>query len=640
MCKRWLKLSYLFWYTYNMVMYIMKEYFNKFCIYYLNNFNKSYYKKIVKNAKKEKVDYAKIDNEAKEYTRLLREKLKEFNYKGLKREVYEMINKYIKIKDDMDEGDKKIYLEILNSLCIIYGINLRNELKDYVTELMNPKDVYKELFKCYLEDKSLEEIEIIRKKCKLEYFEDVDEKASNIVKEVKRVCKKYNYVINNKTGFNEAIKEYIDNKDGYTNNTKSEILKMFALVANVYEINLKEVIKTHYMRGTTLKENKDFVQNPLENDFFLQSYLLQRYYNCSFNIKELAIPGYYKLKRYKEDNYYPIQAKLMKRIISIYLDKINNYGTQDINPLYVNILSIEDLSRIDEIKEEELITFAQYINKRVEEDIVLRKLNVSDVLYHFLHFLVNVTDIYSPNIGDYDKNVFLINNKEENIAIHIGANNDENAFKFLAKYIIKCIENNISYNMKNSLDNSNSRERIVLLTSKEDLCTRISILDEIFEENTSMIEDFDKPIVSSALFKDKYFGLSDINVCGMNYNTFLDNAAEVAYYRVIAKLEVNVIKNEEVLSLINSFIELTKVEGDNPLESIYNGNSFKEIKDVINRYITEVSKTLDIYVHSKEKILLLINEFKKSLQYIVNISRGNKKNSESNIAININDIAL
>jgi len=56
-----------------MVMYIMKEYFNKFCIYYLNNFNKSYYKKIVKNAKKEKVDYVKIDNEAKEYTRLLRE---------------------------------------------------------------------------------------------------------------------------------------------------------------------------------------------------------------------------------------------------------------------------------------------------------------------------------------------------------------------------------------------------------------------------------------------------------------------------------------------------------------------------------------------------------------------------------------
>ena len=94
------------------------------------------------------------------------------------------------------------------------------------------------------------------------------------------------------------------------------------------------------------------------------------------------------------------------------------------------------------------------------------------------------------------------------------------------------------------------------------------------------------------------------------------------------------------ISLINSFIGLTKVEGDNPLESIYNGNSFKEIKDVINRYITEVSKTLDIYVHSKEKILLLINEFRKSLQYIVNISRGNKKKSESNIAININDIAL
>ena len=36
----------------------------------------------------------------------------------------------------------------------------------------------------------------------------------------------------------------------------------------------------------------------------------------------------------------------------------------------------------------------------------------------------------------------------------------------------------------------------------------------------------------------------------------------------------------------------------------------------------------------------IFHGFVPFLQYIVNISRGNKKNSESNIAININDIAL
>lgn len=517
----------------------MKECFNKFCIYYLNHFNKSYYKKIIKEAKKNKIDYEKIEKDAKEYTRILKNKLNEFNYKGLKKEVYEMINKYIKIKDDMDEGDKKVYLEILNSLCRIYNINLRDELKDYVTELMNPDDVFKELFKCYIEDRTKEEIESVRVKCKLEYFADVDEKASALAKDTKKMGKKYNYVINGKESINESIQYYILNKDSYSNDDKSEILKILALVSRIYDINLKEEIEKRYKKNHNGSTLKDDISNPLDNKALLISYLFQKYHNCVFNIRELNIPNYYKTKNYKEEDYTKIQAGLIKKIITIYLDKMNNYGTQDINPLYVNTLSVDDMTRIDEIEEEELVSFIEYVNKRIDEDIVLRKLEISDVLYHFLVFLVNNTDIYNSNIGSADKNLFLINNDDENIAIHIGTTNDENTFHFLAKYIGKCIENNVSYNMINKLDVSTSKERTILLANKDNFYIKLAILDEIGEEYSNIIENFDKPIISCAKFKDKYYGISIYKIGDLEYNDYFDNIAEVAYYRLLGKLEIN-----------------------------------------------------------------------------------------------------
>ena len=85
----------------------MKEYFNKFCIYYLNNKKKFEYKKIIKQAKKEKIDYKPIENDAKNYTSILIDRLAEINYKGTLNDTREMINKYIKNKDNMTERDKK-----------------------------------------------------------------------------------------------------------------------------------------------------------------------------------------------------------------------------------------------------------------------------------------------------------------------------------------------------------------------------------------------------------------------------------------------------------------------------------------------------------------------------------------------------
>ena len=620
-----------------MVMVGMKDYFNRFCIYYLNHFNKSYYKKIIKEAKKNNVDYEKIDIAAKEYTSKLKEKLNEFNCRGLKKDTYEMINRYIKIKDDMDEEDKKVYLEILSSLCRIYGINLRDELKDYVTELMHPEDVFKELVKCYLEDKAKEEIDRVRVRCKLEYFADVEERASALAKDTKKMCKKFNYIINGKNSINEAISNYILNKDEYTNDDKSEILNVLALVSRIYDINLREEIEKSYKdnhKDNSLIKN---ASNPLDNKVLLIAYLFQKYHNCNFNIRYLVIPNYYNKNKCKEVDYTNIQAKLIKKIITIYLDKINNYGTQDINPLYINTLSIDDMTRIDDIEEDAIVSFIEYVNKGIEEDIVIRKLEMSDVLYHFLVFLVNSTDIYNANIGSADNNLFMINGDEDNIAIYIGTDGAEKSLEFLAKYIIKCIENNVSYNMINKWETTN-HERTILLANKESLYLKMDILDEMGKEYEAIVNTFDKPIVSSACLENKYYGVSFYKIGDLEYNDFFDSVAEVAYYRVLGKLEVNKIHNEDNLKIINSFISLKSVEGSNPLEAIYDGNSFSSIKDIINRYITEISSSLDVYFSSEDKLQLFVDEFSKSMMYIANICRGKKKNSKSNIAISDNDV--
>ena len=211
--------------------------------------------------------------------------------------------------------------------------------------------------------------------------------------------------------------------------------------------------------------------------------------------------------------------------------------------------------------------------------------------------------------------------------------NNEKTFKFLARYIIKCIENNVSYNMKNILDDNLTRERTILLANKDNLYTKLSILDEIGCESEDIIDSFDKPIISSATYDNKYYGISVYKVGELEYNDFFDNVAEVAYYRLLAKLEVNKVHNEDSLKLLNSFLALDKVEGNNPLEAIYDGNSFNDIKDVINRYIVEISKTLDMYMESRDKVQILVKEFGKSMGYIASICMNNKKSNKINIAL-------
>lgn len=610
----------------------MKEYFKKLCIYYLNHLNKNYYKKTLKEMKKLNLDLQKIDQDVKEYIKILNNKLKEFNYHGTKSDTYSMINKYIKIKDDMDEEDKKTYLEILRSLCMIYNIDLRNELKDYITEIPKPEDIFTKLCIYYLEDQPKEEFDKIKEQGKLINFEELDEKASEIVKSIKIESKKYNLNIYNIESFYNEIDKYIETKDKYNNQEKSIILKTLMLCSKIYNVNLKEEIEQKYR---VLDKEKNFLKtlsNPLDNQEFLISYLFQRYNDKSFDISNLSIPDYYKDNNFIEEDYKDIQVQLVFKIISIYLDKLNNYGVDDINPLYVNILSIDDMTRIAELNEDDLSLFIDYINNRIEEDIIFRKLDISDTLYHFLLFIAGITDIFNDNIGRVDKNLFNIRSEKDNIAIYIGTNSSISSYELLSKYIVKCIENNISYNMKNRFNNN---IKTILYANKDDLYIKLSILDEIGLENIEIIDTLNRPIASTSIIEDKYYSISTSTISDIEYNEAFDIISEIAYYRILAKLEINKNISEGDKDILNSFIELENID-NNYIKDL---SKFYEIKDLINKYIVEISKTLDNYMSSDKNFELLLEEFKKSIIYLFNVIRNKNKKVKNLITLSIEDIS-
>lgn len=616
----------------------MKEYFNKFCIYYLNNKKKFEYKKIIKQAKREKIDYKPIEKDAKNYTDILISRLAEINHKGTLNDTREMINKYIKNKDNMTERDKKEYLELLNILCNIYNINLRNELKDYISDVPDSNTIFNELCLYYLNDLDDKIYKKIESKSKQLDFNTIDEKAAILVKNIKKVAKSFDIELTNKESVYNAINNYIDNKNNYTNKQKSDYLKLLAFSSKIYNIDLKEEIAKRYKEDNTKEENDYNLSNPLDNDIFLMSYLFQRYTSCNFNITELEIPNYYKKEKEINNNYIPTQAKLIKKIITIYLDKINNYGTEDINPSFKDTLSIEDLTLLDELKEEDISLFIEHISSNINEDITCTKLGISYNLYLFIKSMVNFTNIYEDNIGRYDNNIFNVSDEEDTINIYLGTNNKEDSFKLLAKYIIKCIENNINYNMKNNLENLNSKLRTILYSSKKDLFIKLSIIDEIALENKEMIDNLNKPIISSSTLDNSYYGLSVNNVNNLEYNDYIDQLAEVSYYRVLAKLEINKIDNKEDLDLLIDFINLEEISGESLLEANYNNHNFTTIKDIINKYITEITNTLKLYMEDKDRVLIIVEEFKKSIMYINNIYNNKPKRSKTNLAINNEDI--
>ena len=240
--------------------------------------------------------------------------------------------------------------------------------------------------------------------------------------------------------------------------------------------------------------------------------------------------------------------------------------------------------------------------------------------------------------------LFNTDNSQYTLKIYLNGPEEETHI-LLNKYIVKCVEENINYDMKATGDNRDSRERTILYGNINDITKKISILDSIFEENKNLKSVFSSPIHSSGRINNSIYGISHSGIikpdltCVNSYNNYFNNICEVSYYRTLSKIILDIIDDETAKQIIQNFISLSNVSFDkadmeSPELAEYNSVSFETIKDLINQYIPLISSTLNIYMTDKDKNNQLVNEFKKSILYISNICQRRDKRFPSNIVIN------
>ncbi len=391
--------------------------------------------------------------------------------------------------------------------------------------------------------------------------------------------------------FYKLLNDYKEQKDTLTDEEKTKILKVLATVAKEQNIDLrKELSKTQEY------------QNPLDNKILLKSLIYQRYNNCAFNAAELIIPGTKEIKIKEKFNYYRLQQELINKITEIVIDKISNYATEDLNELYAETLIKSDLLNDKKVKK----------------------------------LLKSMTD-YDSHIGSPENNIFKVPKVKQNYKIYINAPHDKELYYFLNEYIEKCILNGINYELIGYQINGLNKDHTILFASENDIKQKIKILDEIGINKSNIVSSFGSPLEIASQIKDSYYSITNIET--EDYNEYFNNICEVAYYRVISKILKSRNNTEVDNKILDSIISLenVKINNNNLIDSIYNGITFNEIKDLVNRNIPDIMNTLKIYMEQEDKLDILIEEFKKSLTYLSNILEGVPKKENTNIAIRIKE---
>ena len=556
-----------------------------------------------------------------------------------------MLENYVNIKDSMEEKDKKEYLEILTKLALIHDVDLREELERYVSfKAKEPSDtesknIFYKFCHYYLNtNNSVEEYNELKELTK-EYdidFQEYQENALSYVEELKNNAEEVGLFTEERL-FDESINKYLKNKQEMDDNLKVKYLRVMAPLAAIYGLNLRELLSSTPKKPEIVKvEPKEEVEessiddlfntlsNPLDNDELLKTLLIDRFEKGSFEIRETKI-GQDEPRESSEFDLCEYQAKLLYQIINIYLDKVNNYCTHELNEEITNLLTEEDLNVLANITEED-------IYKYLTED----ENNYSDTLIEFLNYSLTTIDFRIEHIGTNELSLFKTNPEEDTYTIYLNGPERETVC-VLNEYIKRCIKENTNYNMTGLWSGGDSKERTLLYASDNDLMTKINILDQIKEDHPQWIDSFGKPIYSSAT-NESYYGISLTSVKDALYNDFFNSVCEVAYYRTIAKIAINKIEKEQDKDVVNNFVELTNYEEDKALKlpeySLYNNHTFTEVKDLINTYIPDIIKTITIYIENDEQLELLKEEFKKSCYYISNYVYGNDKKDIINIALN------
>ena len=513
-------------------------------------------------------------------------------------------------------------------------------------------------------------------------FPEYQKKARSYVQKLKEFAAKYNTDIDF-TSFYNLLQKYIEEKDQMTDEEKKSYLLLMRLLAEVHSIDLKKELEGYVSRKPSDKLKGDLadrirkkhndnvnaltelidtevessflissLSNPLDNEIFLKSLLFQRYNNGSFEVREISLPGEDKpqdTEEYNESLKNQKQAELMVHLYSIFIDKMNNYAKEDINPYFAKLIGEEDLIRLSELNEQDICDFLSMDN----EDDICRELNISHELYAFIVASLRTTDYTSEHIGEEGTlNLFTTPNSDKRYTMRIYLNSPARSdiYDFLNYYINKCVEKNINYNMKGlwgTWEGNVAKDRTVLYADTKDIDDKIAILDEIKEVYPETVAAFGAPICACARINDSYYGISHAGYvhpktmsCLQTYNDYFNGVCEVAYYRTLAKLIINLKElRPEDKEQIQAIINLNENEigyGSNLETATFmkiSSYPFGAIKDTINKYIPNIIDTLDYYFNNDEHITILSDEFKKSIIYISNILQKREKKTPSNIAV-------
>ena len=633
----------------------MDNIFRKFCHYFITDKNPKLLEELRELAQDEFEEY---EIEVKEFLNILQKKLKKLGYTIDFESFCNLLEEYINKKESLNDEEKREYLKVLRNLADLYEINLREELERYVSykkaepEQINENDLFYRFCKYNISpNNNVDEFNKLKELAENNNipFKELQKKSIMFVEELKLSAEHLGFDIE-VDGIEYIVRDYLRKKNKLSDYDKTRYLKILLYLSEVYDVNLRDMLTTtkeepKELSTMDLNELIRNISNPLNNEELLSTILNQRYNNGYFEIRDTVLKSDTNIVDNSNYDYDYYHAEVTYKLYRIFIDKYNNYALEDLNEEYLNLLTEEDINILDKITQEELYEIIKLIHNRESSQYIINKYKLTNNLYLFIDKSINeVSDIRTEHIGIRSNTLFNTDNSQYTIKIYLNGPEEE-THKVLNKYIINCVEENINYDMKATGDNRDSKERTILYANINDISKKISILDNIFEEDTSLKKLFSSPIHSSGRINDSVYGISHSGVikedltCVNSYNDYFNNICEVSYYRVLAKIILDIIDDETAKIIIQNFISLQNIsfkeaEMESPELAKYNDVSFETIKDLINQYIPLISSTLNIYMTDKEKNISIVSEFKKSILYISNLCQGREKKFPSNIAIN------
>lgn len=619
----------------------MEELFCKYCAYYISgNNNEEELNHLNKEAQDKAKEYQK---KTSKFVKNLRHKANKLGY-GIDFESFcTLLEEYIAKKSELEDKEKRCYLKVLFSMSKIYDVNLREELEKYVSykkvtnRQITERDVFISFCKYNLNpNDDISEFNRLTSICNANHlnFDEIHEHSLIFVEEIKLLTEKLGFTSSLEDVY-KMIAKYQKDKSTMSDSEKTSYLKLLLYLCEMYNINLREQITKE-----PVKENNSSIHklsnNPLKNDELIANLLKERYENGYFRIEDFI----YNCNIIKEQEYDYNQeiANLAFTIYQQFLAKFTNYAYDDLNPLYSNMITEEDMLRLEELTEEDFLHILNEINKHESTHYICKKYKLPESLYKFINKSIFETiDLKTKSIGINSHSLFNLPSTKNSISIYLNGP-DITIIELLKKYIKKCIDNNMNYELDGLCFNNNTFKTIIY-SNKENFKDKISIIESIIQENPNISENLTITFPFSCHKKDKIYSMSRRYIVAsdehISYIDYTNALLEISYYRIIAKIAIAKIKDKKDASIVDNFINLNNLTCPhlNPLDSSFNDIPFTTIKDIINNYIAEITNTLHKYIIDSAYQESITEEFTKAILYISNLIEQKDKRQIRNITI-------